>query len=80
MGRGTLRWATFFRKLKPATTFLQIWVVCQCNVGCRTAPTVGERDEQTSKGFGSVVESDPRSSLVQSVTLSSPDSQRSQTH
>lgn len=45
---------------------------------CREAPTVSDQRKEDIKGAGRPVESDPRSSLAQSVTLSTPGLSRSQ--
>lgn len=75
MGRRRLRWATFLRKPKTAGTFFQKWVVCrrgeaqmmiQRSTNCRGAAM---RRHQRSLAHSV---SDPRSSLLQSVTLSGP--------
>lgn len=82
MGCGMLRWAAFLRKLKPGRTFFQIWVVCQRNAeqakmsrstNCRRAAK-----SRHQRCRACPLESDPRSSLAQSVTLSTPSLSRSQ--
>lgn len=63
MGRETLRWAAFLRKLKPGGTFLDVWVVRPAQR--RTGEAVERHqlsvsgDERTSKVPGRAVESDP---------------------
>lgn len=66
MGRGMLRWAAFLRKLKPGGTFFQTWVVGRCNAGqARMQRCTNCRQAAMSRH-------QRRSSLAQSVTLSSP--------
>ncbi|CAB1456804.1 unnamed protein product [Pleuronectes platessa] len=79
MGGGTLRCSTFLRKLEPGGTLFQTRVVCGCHVrrgrgtNCRQAAA---SRHQRESGLRRKVT--PRSSVAQSVTLSSPGPPRSQ--